>query len=305
MNSKTGLPPIIIIGMHRSGTSMLSRILEKLGLFVGYEKEDNNEAIFFQKLNIDILESTYGNWEQPGFLHEKIIEKSFREKWIKLLKNKLVSEESKSFLGDDLWKKYSSPFSINEPWGWKDPRNTYTLPLWLEIFPEVKVVHIYRHGIDVASSLKARYEKRKETVRKKKVKRVLGMPSRLINYVIKNKRIPTKESLRLFYYKNLRTTRDSNLNDAFSLWEEYVEESLKHVKNLKNKSISLKYEDILEEPIRHIKELVSFCGLKASEKEIKENTKTIDKSRSFAYKNDSELLEFEEKVKDRLSKFGY
>ncbi|MHA2358319.1 MAG: sulfotransferase [Candidatus Heimdallarchaeaceae archaeon] len=305
MSSKRGLPPIIIIGMHRSGTSMLSRILEELGLFVGYEKEDNNEAIFFQKLNLEILESAYSNWEQPGFLYEKIIEKSFQEKWIKELITRLISEESKSFLGADLWERYTSPFKMKEPWGWKDPRNTYTLPIWLEIFPEAKIIHIYRHGIDVASSLRIRHEKRKENVRRKKVKRVLGSPIRLVRYVVNNKKFPTKESLRLFYYKSLKASRDSNLKDAFNLWEEYVEESLKHVNNLKDRSISLKYEDILEEPLKYIKNLVSFCNLTASEKEIKAIAKTIDKSRSFAYKKDPELVEFELKVKDSLNKYSY
>ena len=43
--------PVIIIGMHRSGTSMLTRLLEKAGLFVGHEKENNWEAWFFPKIN--------------------------------------------------------------------------------------------------------------------------------------------------------------------------------------------------------------------------------------------------------------
>ena len=33
-----GISPIIIIGMHRSGTTMLSRQLEALGVFMGKKK---------------------------------------------------------------------------------------------------------------------------------------------------------------------------------------------------------------------------------------------------------------------------
>ena len=42
-----GRPPIVIIGMHRSGTSIVTRMLEQLGLFVGKKKDMNHEALFF------------------------------------------------------------------------------------------------------------------------------------------------------------------------------------------------------------------------------------------------------------------
>lgn len=47
--------PIIILGMHRSGTTMITQLLENLGLFVGTEKEVNHEALFFGKLIIGYL----------------------------------------------------------------------------------------------------------------------------------------------------------------------------------------------------------------------------------------------------------
>ena len=43
-------------------------------------------------------------------------------------------------------------------WGWKDPRNTFTLPFWKAIFPAAKIIHIYRNPVDVALSLKTREE---------------------------------------------------------------------------------------------------------------------------------------------------
>ncbi|MCS5697200.1 sulfotransferase [Desulfofundulus thermocisternus] len=39
-------PPIIIIGMHRSGTNMLTRMLEELGLFVGERKKATTRHCF-------------------------------------------------------------------------------------------------------------------------------------------------------------------------------------------------------------------------------------------------------------------
>ena len=46
-NAKKIVDPIIIIGMHRSGTTLLSKLLEKCGVFMGTKKEENNESIFF------------------------------------------------------------------------------------------------------------------------------------------------------------------------------------------------------------------------------------------------------------------
>ena len=58
-------PPTIILGMHRSGTSILTRILEKLGLFVGCRKDENNEALFFLKFNDWILKQANATWDNP------------------------------------------------------------------------------------------------------------------------------------------------------------------------------------------------------------------------------------------------
>ncbi len=47
MDSKVSL--VIVIGMHRSGTGMISRLVEEMGLFVGTEKDGNNKSLFFIK----------------------------------------------------------------------------------------------------------------------------------------------------------------------------------------------------------------------------------------------------------------
>ena len=57
--------PIIIIGMHRSGTTMLSKILENSGVFLGNNKDINNEALFFQKINTWFMRQVYASWDNP------------------------------------------------------------------------------------------------------------------------------------------------------------------------------------------------------------------------------------------------
>jgi hypothetical protein len=50
-------------------------------------------------------------------------------------------------------KKYKAEKNPGPFWGWKDPRNTLTLPLWLKLFPNARVVHVIRNGINAALSL--------------------------------------------------------------------------------------------------------------------------------------------------------
>ncbi len=40
-------PPIILIGMHRSGTSLIAGLLKQMGMFLGYGMQ-HNESIFFK-----------------------------------------------------------------------------------------------------------------------------------------------------------------------------------------------------------------------------------------------------------------
>lgn len=47
-------------------------------------------------------------------------------------------------------------FDDHEPWGWKDPRNSLTLPFWLNLMPDLKVVICLRNPLEVVSSLQRR-----------------------------------------------------------------------------------------------------------------------------------------------------
>ncbi|MEZ5023867.1 MAG: sulfotransferase [Chitinophagales bacterium] len=41
---------------------------------------------------------------------------------------------------------------LDIPWGWKEPRNSFTLEFYKELFPDAKIIHIYRNPIDSANS---------------------------------------------------------------------------------------------------------------------------------------------------------
>ncbi len=47
-----------------------------------------------------------------------------------------------------------SRLAEREPLGWKDPRNSLTLPFWQRIVPELQVVVCVRHPLEAASSIR-------------------------------------------------------------------------------------------------------------------------------------------------------
>lgn len=154
MNCRT-TPPVVVVGMHRSGTSMLSRLLENLGVFMGRDLTGNAESLFFQSLNRYIIEEAGGDWVNVKPVFEHLQSQDFVQRHADRLINILIEKRGlRRFHGEFRFFTWSLGFST--PWGWKDPRNTVTLPIWLAVFSRLRVIHIVRSGIDVAISLHRR-----------------------------------------------------------------------------------------------------------------------------------------------------
>lgn len=49
-----------------------------------------------------------------------------------------------------------SRLKLGKPWGWKEPRTTLFAHAWLELFPKARIVHIIRHPVAVALSIRER-----------------------------------------------------------------------------------------------------------------------------------------------------
>jgi hypothetical protein len=279
--------PIIILGMHRSGTSMITRMLESLGLFVGKEQEENSEAIFFLKLNNWLLKQSGGAWDNPKPFHYLLDFPRLRELSQDYLTLSLSTPRVISYLG---WRHYMSSRKLEHlsfPWGWKDPRNTYTLPIWLDLFPQAKIVHIYRHGVDVSQSLVKRQGQRLAEGEKRYAKR------RFL-YQVVHKRGGFTHSARCYSREH-----------AFSLWEDYVCEAQRHVASLGDRAYEVKFEDFLADAPTYLAELARFCQLDVSEEHINAVAQNAKPSRSQAYASDPELLAFSQSVSERLGRYGY
>ena len=58
-------PPVFIFGMHRSGTTLLVKLLHELGLFAGNNWDPNAEPWYLLRRNEWILRRAGGAWDRP------------------------------------------------------------------------------------------------------------------------------------------------------------------------------------------------------------------------------------------------
>jgi len=139
---------VCIAGAHRSGTSMVSRALNLLGLYLGPESEvsaraeDNPEGFWenlqFVRLNDEILLRNGGAWDMPPVL---------RRGWELHPNLNLLYQKAQDVI---------KPFGERPLWGWKDPRNSLTLDFWKKVVPNFKTVICLRNPLEVVQSLSKR-----------------------------------------------------------------------------------------------------------------------------------------------------
>jgi hypothetical protein len=143
-------PPIAIVGMHRSGTSMITRALHESGLrLVGTDgdeliepAEDNPEGFWENKAivacNDELLEAAGGAWDNPPVLPPVAVDDP---------RVAHVAEAATAALG---------PLREHDQWGFKDPRTCLTAAYWLDLEPDLSFIICVRHPVEVAMSLKRR-----------------------------------------------------------------------------------------------------------------------------------------------------
>ncbi len=286
------IAPIIIIGMHRSGTSMITRMLQRLGLFVGVDLEPNSESWFFINHNDWLLRQSGAAWHNPNAIDWLLQNRDVRKLAEEYTRSRLTGFPIARFLG---WKQYLRDHrpldNMTGPWGWKDPRTTFTLPFWIGLFPDARVIHIYRNGVPVAASLRARDRKGLELNKSWHVRR-----GRFGLYNLRAKKGGFVNSIRCL-----------DLAGAFSLWEEYVSRAILETDHIGAKSMTVKYEEFLNDPKNILEKLALFCGLEASEQEFRTISGQVNRDRALAFQADSELADFYVSVKERplMKSLGY
>jgi hypothetical protein len=145
--SEASTPAVCIAGMHRSGTSMVARILSECGVYLGEPDEllppaeDNLAGHFehkeFVQLNDEVLATLGGAWDVVP------------PRYAVWRRRRLGPLRARATALVDRMRPHA-------PWGWKDPRTSLTLPFWLDVVPDLRVVVCVRDVVAVAHSLLVR-----------------------------------------------------------------------------------------------------------------------------------------------------
>jgi hypothetical protein len=140
---------VCVVGMHRSGTSLITRILNLIGVGLGPDdrlmppNERDNPTGYWEnaaivKLNDELLEALGGSWDRPPRLDDGW-EYGKRVVGFRPRARKVVAEVVESRVT-----------------GWKDPRMSLLLPFWQTVVPVTATVLPIRHPFEVVGSLEAR-----------------------------------------------------------------------------------------------------------------------------------------------------
>ena len=127
---------------------MITRLLYLCGLFLGDEEDlypaqaDNPEGFWehkgFHSVNERVLRAFHGSWDSPptlpaGWQFDPCLN-DLRKEALELI----------------------SDLGRHSNWGWKDPRNSLTLPFWMDLIPDLRVLVPIRHPLEIAASLENR-----------------------------------------------------------------------------------------------------------------------------------------------------
>lgn len=135
---------VLILGMHRSGTSTLAGSLQQMGLYLGdvseknpHNPKGNRENSDIMELNETLLRYNGGSWFDPPATINWDASHIVRRD---LILEALFATDACSV-------------------GFKDPRSLVTLPFWTEAYENTKFAGIFRHPLRVADSLLKRNKK--------------------------------------------------------------------------------------------------------------------------------------------------
>lgn len=137
---------VVVLGMHRSGTSAIAKALSIMGVNLGVNllppKEDNKKG-FWEDFNIvdfntNLMQQQFQDWDTFGPIEQDFSDECY-EKVIKYVEKE---------------------FGDSTVWGFKDPRTSRLIPFWNSIFKKINSDVVYcvvvRNPLSVIKSLEKR-----------------------------------------------------------------------------------------------------------------------------------------------------
>lgn len=139
--------PVVVAGMHRSGTSMTASLVQALGVPLGTRLLDgdaHNVPGYFEDVDFLTLQRTIlaarTRHDEPGW-----------PDWGWTASEALNDADLTAYAPDA--ERLIAERADRAVWGFKDPRTTLLLDFWHRLMPQARYVLVYRYPWDVADSI--------------------------------------------------------------------------------------------------------------------------------------------------------
>lgn len=155
-------PPVAIGGVGGSGTRLIAEWLKALGVFIGTDLNASNDTLWFTLLfkRVEVLEcdddeflsltraleaGLRGDCPLPAATHALLARLTARDRPLNETRAWL-QERSRSLTAAAALPAHGGR------WGWKEPNTHLVIDRLWRMQPELRYVHVVRHGLDMALS---------------------------------------------------------------------------------------------------------------------------------------------------------
>ena len=208
---------VLFTGRGGSGTRLLSQLAEELGIFIGNHVNRSGDSVDWVELVYRMAIEAATSLELPSGSR-------YRSR---------LRDQAAQILD-------AAPRQVSELWGLKLPETMLVLPLFVDAFPRLKIVHLTRHPIP--SSLRRTH-----------------MTSRLNNAV----GAATLPNAYRYCNRPLESlaTDEPHVHNACS-WNYQVSRIVRYGRGLlaAERYLELRYEDVCEDPALGIERVRAFLG---------------------------------------------
>lgn len=301
--------PIFIVGLPRSGTSMLYNLLcahenaafitnsinacpETICTIEWLRKKFNFNASG-ERFLADSINTDFGSPSEPALLWGKWIGRDLDSLFWPERRLASFTKEKVQEIHDDIRRilfSFGGLESNQKRFICKYPVMQTELRMVQDLFPDAHFIHIVRDSRPAANSLLKLYHLTNNQI--KKIKHPW------VTYVVPYPRVKTLQGyVDKFGAADIRTTAH--------IWQDSIELVHETAPDLKN-YIEVRYEDILKNPHQELKTLFDFCDLKWPADNNDKFKHEFDIIGKTYHKNDYKDYEvIEEITKPMLKKLGY
>ena len=223
-----------------SGTRVLARAALRAGMYIGEDRNRSEDALDFGAFS-DRWVGPYVRGRRPADL----------------------VEELRALVG----RQYAE--ACGRPWGWKEPRSIFLLPLLDEQLPGLRYLHLVRDGRDMALS-------------------------------------SNQVQLRKHGNAALGASDEPETLRSVSLWREVNLRAADHGEQMGDRYLRVRFEDLCADPVPEVARVLAFLGLSGDAEAIAaavvEPPATLGRWRQADPQLRAQLTE---RAADALERFGY